>query len=77
MRIPTEPIGSIPRPPALLAAIAGRDGIDPALDRLYDDAIRDAIARFEQTGSPVITDGTQRSTIFRFVTNGAPTPIWI
>ena len=60
MPIPTEPIGSIPRPPELLAAIAAGDGTDPALDSLYDEAIRDTIARFEETGSPVITDGEQR-----------------
>ena len=60
MIIPTEPIGSIPRPLRLIEAVAGRDGADPALDPLYDEAIRDTIARFEATGSPVITDGEQR-----------------
>jgi len=34
--------------------------MDPALDPLYEEAIRDTIARFEATGSPVITDGEQR-----------------
>ena len=33
---------------------------DPELEPLYDAAIRDTIARFEATGSPVITDGEQR-----------------
>ena len=61
MPIPTEPIGSIPRPLSLLEAIrACGDGMDPALDPLYEEAIRDTIARFEATGSPVITDGEQR-----------------
>ena len=60
MRIPTEPIGSIPRPLALIEAIAARDVTDPALDSLFEDAIRDTIERFEATGSPVITDGEQR-----------------
>lgn len=60
MTLPTEPIGSIPRPPWLIEAISERDGADPALDALYDDAIRDTIERFEATGSPVITDGEQR-----------------
>ena len=60
MIIPTEPIGSIPRPPRLLAAIGDMDGADPRLDALYDEAIRDTIERFEATGSPVITDGEQR-----------------
>src|SRR5215472_10866218 len=60
MTIPTEPIGSIPRPPWLIEAITARDGTDPSLDPLYEEAIRDTIARFEATGSPVITDGEQR-----------------
>jgi 5-methyltetrahydropteroyltriglutamate--homocysteine methyltransferase len=34
--------------------------MDPALDPLYAEAIRDTIARFEATGSPVITDGEQK-----------------
>ncbi len=59
MLIPTEPIGSIPRPPELIEAIAATDGADPALDPLYDAAIRDTVTRFEATGSPVITDGEQ------------------
>jgi 5-methyltetrahydropteroyltriglutamate--homocysteine methyltransferase len=61
MRIPTEPIGSIPRPIRLIRAIAAcGDHADPKLDPLYEDAIRDTIERFEATGSPVITDGEQR-----------------
>lgn len=57
--IPTEPIGSIPRPPELIQAITG-DHMDPKLEPLYDIAIQDTIKRFEATGSPVITDGEQR-----------------
>jgi 5-methyltetrahydropteroyltriglutamate--homocysteine methyltransferase len=60
MTIPTEPIGSIPRPLWLIEAIAATDGTDPRLDSLYEEAIRDTIARFEETGSPVISDGEQR-----------------
>src|SRR4051812_5892800 len=60
INIPTEPIGSIPRPIELIEAITNGDADDPALDPLYDAAIRDTIARFEATGSPVITDGEQR-----------------
>jgi len=60
MKIPTEPIGSIPRPLSLLEAIGDRDGTDPALTPLYESAIRDTIERFEATGSPVVTDGEQR-----------------
>ncbi len=60
MAIPTEPIGSIPRPLELIEAVADGNSEDPALDPLYDAAIRDTIQRFEATGSPVITDGEQR-----------------
>lgn len=56
----TEPIGSIPRPTALIEAAARGESDDPRLNPLYEDAIRDTIARFEQTGSPIITDGEQR-----------------
>ncbi len=58
--IPTEPIGSIPRPLSLIQAVAQSDSEDPKLDPLFDEAIRDTIERFEATGSPVITDGEQR-----------------
>jgi 5-methyltetrahydropteroyltriglutamate--homocysteine methyltransferase len=58
--IPTEPIGSLPRPRELIDAVQKRGGDDPSLDPLYDKAIRDSIERFEATGSPVITDGEQR-----------------
>jgi 5-methyltetrahydropteroyltriglutamate--homocysteine methyltransferase len=61
IRIPTEPVGSIPRPLALIDAIRRiGSGTDPALEPLYLQATRDTIAQFEATGSPVITDGEQR-----------------
>src|SRR6204780_5935961 len=61
MVLPTEPIGSIPRPLELIQAIGpDGDGTDPALEPLYEAAIRDTIKCFEATGSPVITDGEQR-----------------
>src|SRR6202051_988205 len=61
MKIPTEPIGSIPRPVGLIEAIAeAGDYADPKLNRLYEEAIQDTIREFEATGSPVITDGEQR-----------------
>ncbi len=58
--IPTEPIGSLPRPPALIDALEKGDSDDPRFNALYDDAVRDTIDRFERTGSPVVTDGEQR-----------------
>jgi 5-methyltetrahydropteroyltriglutamate--homocysteine methyltransferase len=67
MAIPTEPIGSIPRPPALLRSIKGHHAgevSDRALESAYDDAVRDTLDRFAATGSPVITDGEQRKSSF-------------
>jgi 5-methyltetrahydropteroyltriglutamate--homocysteine methyltransferase len=67
MTLPTEPIGSIPRPAALIegmkAAAAGQIAAEK-LESLFDDAVRDTIRRFEETGSPVITDGEQRKPSF-------------
>jgi 5-methyltetrahydropteroyltriglutamate--homocysteine methyltransferase len=67
MAIPTEPIGSIPRSPALLEAVqafnAGRLS-QRDLDSAYDAAIVDTIRRFEATRSPVITDGEQAKPSF-------------
>jgi len=67
MPIPTEPIGSIPRPPQLIAGMrdfeAGRITAR-ALDRLCQEALRDTIHRFEATGSAVITDGEQTKPSF-------------
>jgi len=65
--LPTEPIGSIPRPKALQdgmqAAASGQ--ISPAeLEALFDDAVRDTLRRFDETGSPVVTDGEQRKPSF-------------
>src|SRR5688572_24355753 len=58
--IPTEPIGSIPRPDYLIDALEKTNSDDPSLDPLYDRATRDTLERFTATGSPVITDGEQR-----------------
>ncbi|WP_431975187.1 cobalamin-independent methionine synthase II family protein [Micromonospora haikouensis] len=67
MMIPSEPIGSIPRPASLLAGLddhaAGRIGKEQLQD-LYDAALRDTISRFEATGSSVITDGEQTKPSF-------------
>lgn len=61
MTIPTEPIGSIPRPTKLLEAIAACGyHADCGLDQLYEEARQDTIQQFEATGSPVITDGEQQ-----------------
>lgn len=67
MSIPTEPVGSVPRPGYLLdairAAAEGR-GDAGALDAAYARAVRETIAAFEATGSPVVTDGEQSKPSF-------------
>lgn len=65
--IPTEPIGSIPRPQALIDGMsAAATGAIPQeeLRRLQEEALRDTIVRFEATGSPVISDGEQTKPSF-------------
>jgi 5-methyltetrahydropteroyltriglutamate--homocysteine methyltransferase len=62
MTIPTEPIGSLPRPIALIEAFAAYEaGSLPRadLDREIEAAVKDTIERLEETGSPVISDGEQ------------------
>ncbi|HVG50205.1 MAG TPA: hypothetical protein VM867_01070 [Xanthobacteraceae bacterium] len=65
--IPTEPVGSIPRPYKLQKAYAAYDAkkIGKAeLEAEQDAAVADTIKRFEATGSPIITDGEQRVSSF-------------
>jgi len=67
MHIPTEPIGSIPRPTELvqgLAAFSSGDIDAGELDILFGRALKDTLKRFEDTGSPVITDGEQTKPSF-------------
>jgi len=67
MAIPTEPIGSIPRPAALLAGVrAYSEGrlAQQELADLYAAALEETIRRFEDTGSPVISDGEQSKPSF-------------
>lgn len=67
MAIPTEQIGSIPRPQQLIEAgqdlAAGRISSEKYAE-LADAAVRDTIAQLEATGSPVITDGEQSKPSF-------------
>jgi 5-methyltetrahydropteroyltriglutamate--homocysteine methyltransferase len=67
MLLPTEPIGSVPRSSELLNAIedhtAGRISGE-MLHNAQVQALRDTISRFEETGSPVITDGEQTKPSF-------------
>ncbi|MEO8483280.1 MAG: cobalamin-independent methionine synthase II family protein [Acidobacteriota bacterium] len=67
MPIPTEPIGSIPRPAELLRAMGERQAGQMSateFTRIARQALADTIRRFEETGSPVITDGEQTKSSF-------------
>lgn len=67
MKIPTEPIGSIPRPAYLTAAMRAFSANQITREELLlaqDKALIETIDLFEQTGSPVITDGEQSKSSF-------------
>jgi methionine synthase II (cobalamin-independent) len=60
--IPTEPVGSLPRPDKLQAAYAEYDAgkIDKQqLESEQEAAAKDSIERGEATGAPIISDGEQ------------------
>ena len=67
MNIPTEPIGSIPRSPELIAAqqqfAAGTISAGDFAAQ-QTKALLDTLLQFEATGSPVITDGEQTKPSF-------------
>lgn len=73
LMIPTEPIGSIPRPPALVAAIRG-GATARELAPLLEEAVRATVADFEATGAPVISDGEQGKleNFWSYPVHGAP-----
>jgi methionine synthase II (cobalamin-independent) len=65
--IPTEPVGSMPRPQKLQDAYAAYDEgkIDKsALETEQEAAVQDTIDRYEATGAPIISDGEQRWSSF-------------
>ena len=65
--IPTEPVGSLPRPAKLQAAYADYDAgkiTHEDLEEVQDEAVRDSISKFEATGSPIVSDGEQRASSF-------------
>ena len=67
VHIPTEPVGSLPRPDELIDAQEqyrqGKTNID-TLNKLRTEAVKDSIKNFEATGSPIITDGEQTKCSF-------------
>ncbi|HTF16490.1 MAG TPA: cobalamin-independent methionine synthase II family protein [Chryseolinea sp.] len=67
MTIPTEPIGSIPRPAYLIDALNDRANgkiSDDQLTKLSRRAVKETVEALEKTGSPVITDGEQSKPSF-------------
>ncbi|GAC1301886.1 MAG: cobalamin-independent methionine synthase II family protein [Vulcanimicrobiaceae bacterium] len=67
MPIPTEPVGSLPRPAKLQAAFTDYDAGKITKDELtaeQDAAADDSIKRMEATGSPINSDGEQRASSF-------------
>ena len=65
--IPTEPVGSLPRPATLQAAYAAYDAGEIKLGDLeaeQEAAVKDSITNLEATGSPIISDGEQRWSSF-------------
>jgi methionine synthase II (cobalamin-independent) len=67
MPIPTELVGSLPRPMKLQEAYADLDEGKISLDDLVaaqDAAAEDSIHRLEATGEPIVTDGEQRESSF-------------
>jgi methionine synthase II (cobalamin-independent) len=65
--IPTEPVGSLPRPSKLQAAYADYDAgkiTKEQLESEQDVAVKDSIERMEATGSPIVSDGEQRWSSF-------------
>lgn len=67
MTLPTEPVGSVPRSPELQSITqqfaAGQIG-QQQMDKAFDDAVEDTIFRFEETGSPIVSDGEQVKSSF-------------
>jgi len=67
MSIPTEPVGSLPRPMKLQETIAAYDAGTATHDDLLAEqeaACKDSIERMEATGSPIVSDGEQRASSF-------------
>jgi methionine synthase II (cobalamin-independent) len=67
MPIPTELVGSLPRPMKLQEAYADHDEGKITFEQLevaQDAAARDSITRLEETGEPIVTDGEQRESSF-------------
>ncbi len=67
MPIPTENVGSLPRPARLQQMIGAYDSGEVTFEVLaaeQDAACKDSIERMEATGAPIVSDGEQRASSF-------------
>jgi methionine synthase II (cobalamin-independent) len=67
MSIPTELVGSLPRPMKLQEAYADYDEGKIGFEQLQEEqdrAAEDSIRRLEEVGEPIVTDGEQRESSF-------------
>jgi len=67
MALVTEPVGSVPRSAELQEAMQqfASGSIDSGtMDAAFDEAVQDTLNRFEQTGSPIVSDGEQTKSSF-------------
>ena len=65
--LPTEPVGSLPRPARLQRVVLDAElGLASATELAteQEQAVRDTLAGLEATGSPIVTDGEQRRQSF-------------
>nr|WP_245190394.1 hypothetical protein [Leucobacter exalbidus] len=72
--MPTEPVGSLPRPARLQRAVLDADtGLALAAEVAAEEdrAVRETLARLADTGSPIVTDGEQRRQSFASYPLGA------
>jgi len=81
MPIPTELVGSLPRPLRLQEAHQALDQGDipfADLQREQDAAAGDSIRRLEGTGETYVSDGEQRESSFATypITTTSPAPVW-
>ncbi len=77
MPIPTEPVGSLPRPMKLQAAYAAYDAGETDFEALtaeQDAACLDSIKRMEETGSPIVSTASSAPRASRPIPSPIPWP---
>jgi len=65
--IPTESVGSVPRPKELqeaMTAFSQGDLSEEKMNQHFDEVVKDTINRLEKTGSPIVSDGEQTKSSF-------------